>query len=160
MRKHAAISFLTISMALVCTHAIAQTVTVDGRLKSSNGVPVPYKDYWAELRSDDSTLIEKQKINTAGYFSFMLNFAHDYYVGVRTKEATVWQLIIKNRLETGDLHYPVFVYIPPIEKQKDVYEVTVDKNGNKIYLKNGLPITEITYHFETERRDTTEIIKK
>lgn len=138
----------------------AQSVTVVGRLKSSNTTPVIYKDYWAELRSDDSTLIEKQKINSAGYFAFNLNFAHDYYVGVRTKDETVWQLIVKNRLETGDLQYPVIVYIPPIEKEKDVYEVTVDKEGKTRYLKNGLPITEITYRFETERRDTTEIIKK
>lgn len=123
-------------------------------------MPVPYKEYRAELRSDDSTLIETQKVNSAGYFSFKLRFAHDYYVGVLTTDKTVWQLIVKNRLEKGSMEYPVTVFIPPLKMQKDVYEVTVDKDGITRYLKNGSPITEITYRFETERRDTSEYIHK
>jgi hypothetical protein len=138
----------------------AQTVIVDGTLGSSNGTLVPFKDYWAELRSDDSVLIEKQRVNSAGNFTFRLNFAHDYYVTVCSKEQTVWQLLVKNRMQKEMIHYPVYVSIPSIEREKDVYEVTVDKEGNKEYLKNGMPITEITYRFETTRRDSTEIIRK
>lgn len=160
MRKHTFTLLLTIGMSLGYTYAHAQTVTVIGHLKSSNTLPVVFKDYVAELRSDDSTLIETQKVNTAGYFSFKLRFAHDYYVGVLNTEKTVWQLIVKNRLEKGSIEYPVTVFIPPIKMQKDVYEVTVDKDGITRYLKNGLPITEITYRFETERRDTSEYIHK
>lgn len=152
--------FLFVFFSVAGNRLHAQTVIVDGTLGSSNGTPVPFKDYWAELRSDDSVLIEKQRINSAGNFTFRLNFAHDYYITVRSKEETVWQLMVKNRMEKEMIHYPVYVSIPAIEKGKDVYEVTVDKDGNKQYLKNGMPITEITYRFETARRGSTEIIRK
>ncbi|MCW5909337.1 MAG: hypothetical protein KIS94_15835 [Chitinophagales bacterium] len=150
----------TCSSLFFCCCTFAQTVIIDGTVGSINSVPVPFKDYWAELRSDDSTLIEKQRINSAGNFTFQLKFAHDYYIGVRNKEETIWQLIVKNRMEREMIHYPVFINISPVEKSKDVYEVTVDKDGNKKYLKNGMPITEITYNFETTRRDSSEIIRK
>lgn len=149
-----------LSALLVPAYAYSQTVIIDGTLGSSSGKPVSFKDYWAELRSDDSVLIEKQRINSAGNFTFQLKFAHDYFVIIRDREQTVWKLIVKNRMEKEMIHYPVFVSIPAIEREKDVYEVTVDKDGNKLYLKNGMPITEITYRFETTRRDTTEIIRK
>lgn len=151
--------FIYPSLLLYCC-SFAQTVIIDGTVRSSSNNLPQLKDYWAELRSDDSTLIEKQRINSAGNFTFQLKFAHDYYIGVRNKEETVWQLIVKNRMEREMIHYPVFINIPPVKKSKDVYEVTLDKNGNKKYLKNGMPITEITYRFETTRRDSSEIIRK
>jgi hypothetical protein len=135
-------------------------VIIDGTVGSSNGTSVTFKDYWAELRSDDSTLIEKQRVNSAGNFTFQLKYAHDYYIRIRKKEETVWQLMVKNRMEKELIHYPVYVNISGGERTKDVYEVTVNKDGNKLYLKNGMPITEITYRFETSRRDSTEIILK
>ncbi len=141
-------------------HASAQSVIVEGELVSTNGLPIIYKDYWAELRSDDSVLIEKQRVNTAGNFIFQLKFSHDYFLSVQNKNGVVYRLLVHNKMEDGQVHYPVKVEIPARRKDKDVYEVTFDALGNKLYLKNGLPISEITYQFETGRRDSTEIIKK
>jgi hypothetical protein len=140
--------------------ANGQSVVIDGSMVSTNGLPIIYKDYTAELRSDDSVLLEKQRVNTAGNFTFQLKFAHDYYISVYNKTETVWRLLVHNKMEFGMVHYPVTVEIPARPKDKDVYEVTFDKEGNKLYLKNGLPISEITYQFETGRRDSSEIIKK
>lgn len=138
----------------------AQSVVIDGQMVIANDMALEYKDYWAELRADDSMLIEKQRVNTAGNFTFRLMFAHDYYVLVRDKTKVVWRLLVHNKVEQGLVHYPVTVEMSSRRKDKDVYEVTLDKKGNKVYLKNGLPISEITYQFETERRDSTEILKK
>jgi|ERR1043165_3500982 hypothetical protein len=138
----------------------AQSVVIDGKMVSTDGVALEYKDYWAELRADDSVLIEKQRINTAGNFTLRLMFAHDYYVSVQNKTKVIWRLLVRNRVEEGLVHYPVTVEMPSRRKDKDVYEVTLDKKGDKVYLKNGMPISEITYQFETERRDSTEILKK
>lgn len=138
----------------------AQSVIVEGELVSTNGIPIIYKDYIAELRSDDSVLLEKQRVNTAGNFTFQLKFAHDYYLSVYNKTGIVYRLLVHNKMEMGQVHYPVKVEIPARRKAKDVYEVTFDAEGKKLYLKNGLPISEITYEFETGRRDSSEIIKK
>lgn len=138
----------------------AQSVIVDGELISTNGVPIIYKDYWAELRSDDSVLLEKQRVNSAGHFVFQLNFAHDYYLSVYSKAGVAWRLLVHNRMEAGQVYYPVKVELPARRRDKDVYEVTFDADGKKMYLKNGMPISEITYEFETGRRDSSEIIKK
>lgn len=138
----------------------AQTVIVEGKLVGRKNAPVPYKEYWAELRSEDSTLLEKRKVNAVGNFEFQLLFAHNYYVIVRNKEFIIWKLLLKNKMETGVMHYPVQIEIPGLLKEKDVYEITFDKAGNKLYLKNGQPVTELTYLFETGRRDSSEIIKK
>jgi len=138
----------------------SQSVIVDGSLISTTSVALNFKDYLAELWSDDSVLIEKQRVNTAGNFTFQLMFAHDYYLSVRNKTETIWRLLVHNKMETGLVHYPVAIEIPARQKEKDVYEITFDKEGNKQYLKNKMPISEITYEFETNRRDSTEIIKK
>lgn len=141
-------------------HAKGQTVIIDGTVVSTNSLPLNYKEYYAELRSDDSVLLQKQRINSAGNFTFQLMFAHDYYVAVQSKTEVVWRLLVHNRMEVGQVHYPVTVEIPARQKGKDVYEVSFDSEGKKIYLKNGMPISELTYEFETTRRDSTEIIKK
>lgn len=138
----------------------AQTVIVEGTLVGNNTAPIQFKEYWAELRSDDSLLLEKRRINMTGNFEFQLLFAHNYYVIVRNKEQTIWKLLVKNKMESGLMHYPVQIQIPDIPKKKDVYEITFDRIGNKLYLKNGQAVTELTYLFETSRRDTTEIIQK
>ncbi len=39
-----------------------------------------------------------------------------------------------------------------ITLEEDVYEITIDKKGNKRYFKNGSPITKLTYRFETQRK--------
>ncbi|MBK7149484.1 MAG: hypothetical protein IPH78_11845 [Bacteroidetes bacterium] len=68
--------------------------------------------------------------------------------------------MVHNRMEYGQVHYPVEIQIQGEQQEKDTYEVTVDANGNKVYLKNNKPITETTYRFETGRRDSSEIIRK
>lgn len=138
----------------------SQSVIIDGKLESSNNANIAFKDYSAELWSDDSMLIEKQRVNTAGNFTFQLKFAHDYYLSVHDKTEIIWRLLIHNKMEAGLVHYPITVEISPKRKEKDVYEIFFDKDGNKQYLKNKLSISEITYQFETGRRDTSEIIKK
>lgn len=138
----------------------AQSVIVDGTLKNSGSGTINYKNYTVELRSDDTLLIEKQRVNTAGQFSFRLQFAHDYYVYVRKDGEVFWKLLIHNKMQYGQIHYPVEVDVSPVPKSKDVYEVIVKSDGTKEYLKNKMPITEITYQFETGRRDSSEIIRK
>lgn len=138
----------------------AQTVIIDGHLKYKETDIVRLKDYTAELRSDDSILLEKVKVNSAGAFTFQLHFAHDYRISVNSKDKSIWQLLVHNKMEYGQVHYPVEIEIPGEQKEKDTYEVTVNEEGNKVFLKNGKPITETTFRFETGRRDSTEIIKK
>lgn len=142
---------------LVCR---AQTVIIDGSLISKDNTTTAYKDYSAELRDEDSVLIEKQKVNSAGNFTFQLSFAHDYLIAVNNKAETIWRLLVSNRMEQNQIHYPVAIEIRPLKREKDVYEIVFDKDGNKLYFKNKMPITEVTYRFETERRDSSEIIKK
>lgn len=140
--------------------ANGQTVIIDGKLKFNETEPIRPKDYTAELRSEDATLLEKVKVNSAGAFTFQLQYAHDYRISVCTKNKTIWQLLVHNRMEYGQVHYPVEIEIQSEQKGKDIYEVTVDAEGNKVYLKNSKPITETTYRFETGRRDSSEIIRK
>ena len=159
MILHVRISVAVLAWVLYM-QAKAQTVIIDGRLKYTETDMVRLKDYTAELRSDDSTLLEKVKINSAGTFTFQLQFAHDYRISVNSKNKTVWQLLVHNKMEYGQVHYPVEIEIAGEQKEKDTYKVTLNEEGNKVYLKNGKPITETTFRFETGRRDSTEIIKK
>ncbi len=158
--KWYSIFIFQVLIGLISPAVKSQTVIVEGRLVGRENAPVVYKEYWAELRSDDSTLLEKRKVNAVGNFEFQLLFAHNYYVIVRNRDTVVWKLLLKNKMEKGVMHYPVQIEIPGSIKEKDVYEITIDKAGNKLYLKNGQPVTELTYLFETTRRDTSEIIKK
>lgn len=151
---------LCFSFILCATFIYAQTIIVDGTLIGENLSPNVFKDCSAELFSDEWELLEKQRINSAGNFTFQLHFAHNYYVVVKQKKYVIWKLLVKNRMEYGQLHYPVQVAIPSLARTKDVYEITFDKDGNRLYLKNGQPVTEITYRFETSRRDSSEIIFK
>jgi hypothetical protein len=153
---------ISVVLLLCMLHLLlpAQTVIIDGRLKYKETDMVRLKDYTAELRSDDSILLEKVKVNSAGAFTFQLHFAHDYRISVNSKDKSIWQLLVHNKMEYGQVHYPVEIEIPGEQKEKDTYEVTVNEEGNKVFLKNGKPITETTFRFETGRRDSTEIIKK
>ena len=85
MKNCTAIFFLS---ALLALRANSQNVIIEGTVVSANQEKIEYKNYWAELRSDDSVLLEKQRINTAGNFTFQLNFAHDYFISVLTKTET------------------------------------------------------------------------
>jgi hypothetical protein len=44
----------------------------------------------------------------------------------------------------------------------DTYEMQIDKKNNSKYLKNGKPVTKLTYEFETKRRfvDVLKTIKR
>jgi len=54
------------------------------------------------------------------------------------------------------------VKVTTIHISEDTYELQLDKRNNSKYLKNGKPVTKLTYEFETKRRfiDVLKTIKR
>lgn len=126
----------------------AQLVIIDGKFewqgKSCNNCRL-------DVLRGDSALYTTAKADAVGKVTAQLKRKGTFLLLFKQDEKVVRTLLVRNRLEIGTQHLPVEVPIAPPADSADLYQIELDQEGNKRYLKNNNPITEITYRFETER---------
>lgn len=135
----------------------AQLVIIDGKFewqgKGCNNCRL-------DVLRGDSALYATAKADAIGKVTVQLKRKGTFLLLFKQNEKVVRALLVRNRLEAGTQHLPIEVPIIPPADSADLYQIELDQEGNKRYLKNNHPITEITYRFETERLklDSTQII--